>query len=57
MFTKYDKAIASFVLTFVSALVAEVQAGAELTLKTLLLALGSAIVASGAVYQTRNKGN
>lgn len=56
MITKFDKAISGFVVSFVAALVAEVQIGSPLTPKTILLALGTAIVTSWSVYQTKNKG-
>lgn len=55
MFTKYDKAITGFVVSFVAALVAQVQNGIQLTLKVALLALGTALVTSYGVYQVRNK--
>lgn len=51
---KYNKAIWGFVVAFIGALVSQVQSGVEFSLKVALLALGTAVVTSGAVYQARN---
>jgi len=52
---KYRKAILGFVVAFIGALVAQVQAGTPLTSKVILLALGTALVTSYGVYQVPNE--
>jgi len=49
-----EKAVAGFVVAFIAALVAEVQAGTNLNVKALLLALGTAVVTSFSVYSVKN---
>lgn len=53
--TPFDKSIVAFVVALVGALVSEVNTGSALDSKTLLLALGTAIVTSGAVFTAQNK--
>lgn len=54
--TTFDKSIAAFVVAFVGALVSEVNTGDSFGIKTFLLALGTAVVTSGAVFSAQNKG-
>lgn len=50
----YSKAILGFLVAFVGALVSEVNTGTNLNQKTVLLALGTAVVTAYAVFQARN---
>ena len=57
-YKKYSKAIAAFVVAYISSLVALVNAGIAVQPKVLLLALGTAIVTTYGAYQApRNKEN
>lgn len=52
---KYNKALTGFVVAFVAALVAEINTGTNLDSKSLLLALGTALVTSYGVFQVPNR--